>query len=307
MTHVITDVRDIAVYGRTWQLELSGYYGAWDPYLVPAALLLLGIGFSMGLAFAIYRLLSTSSYRLRSSHQQQTMQTRDELLALTSHQLRTPASGVKQYIGMLTQGFVGDLTPEQQAVAVKAYAANERQLETINQILHVAKADAQQLKLDLTHIDIVPLVDDVVSSMGDEALRKSIRMSVSGVKSAYVDADERYVRMVIENLISNAIKYSYENSSVAIKVMLHAKKVSVRVSDEGVGLQPEDYDKLFVKFSRINNDLSAKEGGTGLGLYLAQQIAIAHRGRITVDSTARARGRHDLYADPTAFRATITS
>ncbi|MGB3023603.1 MAG: CHASE domain-containing protein [Candidatus Saccharimonadales bacterium] len=299
MTHIISDSRDMSVYGRTWRLELSGHYSKWEPYLVPAALLLLGIGFSAGLAFAIYRLLTTSSRRLQSSHQQQLMQTRDELLALTSHQLRTPASGVKQYLGMLTQGFMGDLTPEQHAVANKAYAANERQLETINQILHVAKADAQQLKLELAHIDVVPLVHDIVSSMSDDAACKSVRITVSGVRSAYVRADERYLRMAIENLISNAIKYSYENSPVTIKVTSDKSRVLLTVTDHGVGLRPEDYDKLFVKFSRVNNDLSAKEGGTGLGLYLAQQIAMAHHGQISVISWSKQRTKQ------TAFTLTL--
>ncbi len=276
--------KDIALYSRVWRVSVTAYHPIWDRYTVPGMILLLGIGFSMAAAMGVYWLVKKTALRLTSTHQQQLMQTRDELLALTSHQLRTPASGVKQYLGMLTQGFMGDLSPEQQAVAEKAYAANERQIETINQILHVAKADAGQLKIDLRRIDCDTLVRSIVDDMAADARRKDIRLCVSSRPGVYVMGDERYIRMVIENLVSNAIKYSYMSSTVDIRVKTIKKMAHITVADKGVGIDAADYDKLFIKFSRVTNDLSAKEGGTGLGLYLARQIMRAHHGRIELDS-----------------------
>lgn len=276
--------RDIALYGQTWRLDTTTYQPIWERYTMPAIILLLGIGLSLGISIGLYRLWFRSVDRLTSSHQEQLMKTRDELLALTSHQLRTPATGVKQYLGMLTQGFIGTLTPEQQAVAQKAYLANERQLETINQILHVAKADAGQLKIESSVIDLSALVRDVADGMASDAEKKSIRLRTMITDGVRAKVDERYIRMAIENLLSNAIKYSYEAGEVLVRLRTTQRWLYIAVSDHGVGVSAQDYDKLFIKFSRVANVLSMKEGGTGLGLYLSREIACAHGGRIDVRS-----------------------
>jgi signal transduction histidine kinase len=93
--------------------------------------------------------------------------------------------------------------------------------------------------------------------------------------------------MIVENIISNAIKYSYEGGTVSINIATKGRKLIFSVTDQGVGIREKDIPLLFQKFTRIDNELSRRVGGSGIGLYLAQELAKAHGGEITVDTTAR--------------------
>lgn len=278
------ETRSIRLLGRSWKIDIVAYQPTLQRLTSPGILLLLGIGLSTALGIGLYRILRRSFNEMQQSHEETLIQTKNDLLALASHQLRTPASGVKQYLGILTQGFMGELTEEQQIIARKAYIANERQLETINQILHVAKADAGQLALDPGVFDIVELTRDVIEGMEQMAEQKDAIIKLSGSDSVQITADERYVRMIIENLISNAIKYSDTGRVVRVGIKQTSRYVKIGIRDYGVGIAPDDLKKMFLKFSRVNNKHSRKEGGTGLGLFLAYHIAKAHGGDITISS-----------------------
>lgn len=93
--------------------------------------------------------------------------------------------------------------------------------------------------------------------------------------------------MALENLLSNAIKYSYPNSSIQVVVRNTAKSAIIEVHDEGVGIDEQQADEVFDKFVRLDNPLSVQEGGTGLGLFLVKQIALAHGGSVTVQPSPR--------------------
>jgi signal transduction histidine kinase len=234
----------------------------------------------------LFLFLKSRINRLALTHEEQIQQTKNDLLALASHQLRTPASGVKQYIGMLQQGYAGTISEEQKSMLDKAFNANERQIEIINQLLYVAKADAGQLALTPISFDMHSLWNDVIEEQCDQAEVKSITVQFSSTEQkVMIEADKKMVRMALENLLSNAIKYSPENSTVIVTLKRGAGQVVSRVTDEGVGISQEDQLKLFRKFSRIENELSAQVSGSGIGLFLVHQIAAAHRGDITVNSS----------------------
>lgn len=273
------------VIDKQWVIALSSYQPALQRFTAPGVTFLLGITTSFALGGLVIFLMTRRLMRLDAMHRNELQRTKDELLALTSHQLRTPASGVKQYIGMLLQGFVGELSPEQESIAKKAFAANERQLETINQLLHVAKADADQLVLQKETLDLVTLTEQVIESMHDDALDHNTEIIIkSPKKSVQVQADERYLRMVLENLISNAIKYSESGKPITVTICGRKETALISVRDRGVGIEENDINKLFKKFTRIPNSLSKSVGGSGLGLFLAQQIMYAHGGDIEVES-----------------------
>jgi signal transduction histidine kinase len=273
------------IIDRQWVVGLTAYQPIFQRWTAPGITFILGIVTSFTLGGVVTYLMTRRLIRLDTQHQTEIQRTKDELLALTSHQLRTPASGVKQYVGMLLQGFVGDLSPQQEAIAKKAFAANERQLETINQLLHVAKADADQLVLQKEEIDLVDLTHQIMDSMKDSVDDHESEIIVKSPKKPItIAADERYLRMVIENLISNALKYSENGKPIRITLASRQHTAMLSVRDYGVGVSEEDLVKLFKKFSRIPNPLSKTVGGSGLGLFLAEQIMLAHGGDIEVDS-----------------------
>lgn len=278
----ITRLFDVGT--RTWQVKLSaidtstfGRYGS-------RVVLGLGLVISLLLAALLYALLAHRFHKIEASHRAALQRTKDEMLAIASHQLRTPASGVKQYVGMLLQGFMGTLTDEQQAVTAKAYAANERQLEIINQLLYVAKADAGQIFIDYERFDLNEVITNVLSEITERTMDKNIRIKRSGAKSLQVHLDKRFTGMIIENLLTNAVKYSYPDSTVTIRLKQVESQAEITVSDKGVGVPEEYHGLLFDKFSRINNPLSRSEGGSGLGLFLVKRLVEAHRGSISVVS-----------------------
>ena len=237
------------------------------------------------IALTMLRTLLRRLEHVQRSYEHEVERTKDELLALASHQLRTPASGVKQYIGILTSGIVGPLTAAQQQIAEKAYNTNERQIEIINQLLYVSKIEAGKVTLRLVKSDITPVVQRAVDSLQATARLKNIKVIFKTKQPRYVFGDEQYFAMIVDNLISNAIKYSYPNTTVMVRIVRRPDDfLAVSVTDRGVGIPDHDKEHLFQKFRRLNNPLSRSESGSGLGLFLAYQLARAHGGDITVSS-----------------------
>ncbi len=221
----------------------------------------------------------------RVQHLVELNRSKDEFISIASHQLRTPATGVKQYVGMLLEGFAGDLTPKQERLLEKAYENNERQLKIVTDLLRVAQVDAGKVVLKKSKVKLNAFIDDVIRDHhGVFSNRHQTIRYMPLDPDVTIMVDEASVRMVLENLIDNASKYSEEHTHVEVSARNEKDTVTISVRDEGVGIDPEGRGRLFEKFSRINNTLSTKVGGTGLGLYWAKKIVDLHGGKITYRS-----------------------
>lgn len=214
---------------------------------------------------------------------------KEEFVALAAHQLRTPATAVKGNLGMLLEGYCGELTAEQKEILHDANTSNERQMAVIDDMLWVARAEAGRLTLDLSPTDLTRLIDEAVNEQKHVIAARKQRLHVEKLERSFtLNADRQKLRMVIENLLSNASKYTPESGTIEILLRPGRKdpdrEVAISVRDSGVGIAAEDLGKLFSKFSRIANPLSDQVGGTGLGLYLAREIVKLHGGEIFVDS-----------------------
>lgn len=209
---------------------------------------------------------------------------KDELLSLASHQLRTPATGVKQYMGMVLQGFAGPISETQEEMLAKAYASNERQLQVINDILHLAKLDLGRIVLARTKFDLSELVHDVIEEQEQELRKGELAISTKLIRQAPIYADKHMLRMVVENLLSNAIKYTDAGGRVLVRLQRGDNGYYLTVRDTGVGIASADMSQLFKQFSRIPNPRSHLVTGTGVGLYLAKHLTRLHDGDIVVES-----------------------
>ena len=273
----------ITVDSRTWGVVVNGG-ASYTSLASPIVLFVLGGIVSLLLSILTYWIFIGRIKRLANVYEGEVKRTKEELLALASHQLRTPASGVKQYLGLLNSGMLGELSSEQKSVTQKAYDANERQLEIINEMLYVSKADAGQLVIEPKTFNLTALTQTVIDGFAEQASQKDIRIAFRTKRDYQVTADDRYVTMAVENLISNAIKYSYPSSTVRVGIASRGKMVSLYVKDRGVGIAKHNIEMVFGKFNRVDNPLSHSEGGSGLGLFLARQLARAHGGDVTVES-----------------------
>lgn len=211
---------------------------------------------------------------------------KDDFISMASHQLRTPATGVKQYIGMLLQGFAGNMSTDQTMLAQNAYDSNERQLNTIDNLLIVAQLDAGQLSLYEEQSDIIALLQSVLDEQQATFEERSQPVAFHHkTKHTTVTVDEKLMRMVFENLIDNASKYTPGGKKLSVSVENKRSKVVISIADQGVGIAPSDINKLFAKFSRIHNPLSQAVSGSGLGLYWVKKVVDLHGGTIEVIST----------------------
>lgn len=276
-----------AVNNQTWTLQ-----GAIDETVVselernrPSTTLWGGTLFSLFVAGFIYLLLVNRTRALAHKEDEQIRGAKDDLLALASHQLRTPATGVKQYIGMLLEGYGGKVTDEQRTFLGKAYASNERQLATINEMLFVAKADSGRISLRPSRFNIAEVVDEIIEERAPSIKeRKQTIAFKKPARGIQITADRLYVRMAVENIISNAYNYTPPGGSISVVLRVLAKQIVLDVRDTGIGLAEQDQALLFKKFSRIPNKLTDKVDGSGIGLYLARRIIEAHGGDISFTS-----------------------
>jgi PAS domain S-box-containing protein len=210
---------------------------------------------------------------------------KEEFVSLASHQLRTPATGVKAYVSMLLDGYAGDMTEQQKSYIEKVYETNERQLQVINDMLNVARLDAGRLILEPTHIDMKRLIREVVRCQQPvlSERKQTVKLDFPSSPAVFV-GDANLLDMMIENLVTNASKYTPEGGDIVVSLSQTAKSMIVGVTDSGVGIAKVDIPKIFQRFTRVENPLSTERGGTGLGLYLVAQVAKLHKGSIEVVS-----------------------
>jgi two-component system sensor histidine kinase VicK len=209
---------------------------------------------------------------------------KDEFISLASHQLRTPATAVKQYLGMVLENYIGDITEQQRTYLQTAYDSNERQINIIQDILKTARIDSGVFKLERIHTDIAELITKVAADYSSifSMRHQKLITEYDDDLCAYVDSAE--IGLVVANLLENASKYSPEHTSIAVTGKKLADKLVLSFTDKGVGLNAKDTGRIFDKFTRVSNAMSDTVSGNGLGLYWVMRIITLHGGSVTVDS-----------------------
>ena len=210
--------------------------------------------------------------------------TKTEFLNLASHELRGPITLIRGYLSMLSGGSLGPVSPELNrvlpALSIKANEMNS----LIEQMIEAARLEEGRLELHPVDTDLRDLAQkavDVIQPLADANHDIKVETSSEEVRAT---VDPERVGTIIGNLLSNAIKYSPSGGAVRCKVVRRGEMGIVEVTDEGVGIAPEEMDTLFTRFGRITNRETRHIGGTGLGLYLSRQLARMHGGDVTVMS-----------------------
>jgi signal transduction histidine kinase len=252
---------------------------------LPGQALWRGVLTSLFFASLVWYLVNDRERKYARQKQEEVQTAKDDLLSLASHQLRTPATVVKQYVGMLLQGYGGKLSDQQINMLSNAYESNERQLDIINQLLYVARLDADRIQLRPERIDISELLHSVMGEHKQSATDRELGLSLKTPKRAiWVEADPHYIRMAFDNLLSNAVKYTPNGGSITISIRRTHGKVVIKIADTGVGIDPSAQARVFDKFTRVENELSTDVNGSGVGLYLTNKIVELHGGNIELTS-----------------------
>lgn len=210
---------------------------------------------------------------------------KEEFLALTTHDLRSPLTVISGVISFFTSGRLGKLSPEQQNMVAMMERNAQSLIELVNDLLDASKLESGALRLDIASIDLRGLVDELRDTMEPLAREKGITMEEHIAPALPpVAADRPKLRRIIVNLLSNAVKFTGKGGTVQLKAEPLDGQVRISVSDTGVGIAPEDVERLFDKYEQARSRATRGEKGTGLGLYITKQLVELHGGEIKVDS-----------------------
>ncbi len=229
--------------------------------------------------------LEKANIRLQELDRQKT-----EFLSIASHQLRTPLSIIKGYIELIKDGAFGRATKKTKAILDDMDESNERLVKLVDEFLDITRIEQGRTKFHFEKSDINALITSVVQELKDRAADKKIKINwkpIKMIKKIYMD--EEKIRHVVFNYIDNAIKYSDEGT---IRVSLEKEKhgYTVRVKDQGLGFEKEDYANLFQKFYRGKNVQGTNVNGTGLGIYVCRKFVEKHGGDVWGHSEGLGKG-----------------
>jgi signal transduction histidine kinase len=211
-------------------------------------------------------------------------QHKSEFLANMSHELRTPLNAIIGFSEVLTDRMFGELTEKQEEYLNDIYASGTHLLSLINDILDLSKIEAGRMELELTEFDLPTAIENALMLVRERAGRRSLTLQTNiDDRLGQIQADERKVRQVVLNLLSNAIKFTPEGGRIDVAVVPRDGFVELSVSDTGIGIAPEDQEKVFEEFRQVGT-AAKKIEGTGLGLTLCRKFVELHGGRIWVKS-----------------------
>ena len=212
---------------------------------------------------------------------------KEEFLALTTHDLRSPLTVISGVISFFSSGRLGELTPEQQNMVSMMERNTQNLIELVNDLLDSAKIESGSLKLELVEVGAAPLAREVYESMRPLAEEKGVELEL-GVSDDLppLRADRQKLRRVVVNLVSNALKFTPRGGRVTVRAAPDGGSGALRfsVTDNGVGIPAEDLPHLFDKFAQGSSRAPRREKGTGLGLYITRQLVDLHGGQLEVES-----------------------
>jgi signal transduction histidine kinase len=211
---------------------------------------------------------------------------KSEFLSIASHEVRTPLTVMKSSLDLLTGSDKFQYSDDQTQLLAFCKESVERLIRLVKDILDISKIEAGVLKVTIMPTSLNELVEKclfwVPQLPGGQGIEIDARLPS---RPLMVDADGGRIQQVLENLMSNAIKFSEPGGRVTIELVEREREVEVIVSDRGKGIAPEDLERIFGKFYQVEDSATREKGGTGLGLSICKGIIEAHRGRLWAEST----------------------
>jgi len=210
---------------------------------------------------------------------------KSEFASVASHQLRTPLSAVRWLLEMLLGGDLGKLNKEQQEAIQDALESNSRMIYLVNDLLNVSRLESAKIKVEPVLCSLNQLLKTALKEGSVLAKEKSIKLNKVGIQEVpKIKLDKSLMGQILQNLISNAIKYSPNNSEVKISLEVIEDSVQFAVRDSGYGIPKEEQPRIFEKFFRAENVTRMETEGTGLGLYISKMVMELSGGKIWFES-----------------------
>ncbi len=226
---------------------------------------------------------------------------KSEFLASMSHELRTPLNAVIGFSQVLEEQYFGKLNEKQAEYVTDIHQSGQHLLLLINDILDLSKIEAGKMELDLSNVKMGELIEGSLVMIKEKALAHGISLDThcsEELEDLQLMADERKLKQVMFNLLSNAAKFTPDGGSIMVRCWKEGEMLNVSVEDTGIGLAPGDQERIFGEFYQVRSSLSDKTPGTGLGLPLTRNIVEMHDGKIWVESEGTDKGSRFTFSLP---------
>ncbi len=218
------------------------------------------------------------------TEQERVEEERREFVANVSHELRTPLTSMKSYLEALQDGAINDPDIAPQFLEVTSNET-DRMIRLVNDLLQLSKMDSKDYSVSVAEIDAPQLVNHVIDRFEMTTKNQDIQFKRRiPEEEITVQGDRDKLMQLMDNIVSNAVKYSPEGGTINVSLKQEQERLVVSVKDEGVGIPRENIPHVFDRFYRVDKARSRNLGGTGLGLAIAKEIAMAHGGNIWVSS-----------------------
>lgn len=226
------------------------------------------------------RKLRASNERLKKLDE-----TKDDFISMASHQLRTPLTSVKGYISMVLDGDAGRVNDAQRKMLGQAFMSSQRMVYLISDLLNLSRLNTGRFVIESKPVNLRSIVTDEVSQLHETAQARGVTL-VYDLPETFPSLmlDETKIHQVVMNFIDNAVYYTPTGGKITVSLSETPTAVELKVIDTGIGVPRHEQPHLFTKFYRANNARQARPDGTGLGLFMAKKVIMAHGGVIIFDS-----------------------
>ena len=205
---------------------------------------------------------------------------KERFFAQMSHELRTPINAILGYSTIITEGILGPVPAEVQRVLTRIRVSGEHLLELVNDVLDISRLEANKVALDIHQFDLTALARDSIFSVEPQALAKKLELRIDAPEPLSIRSDPARVRQIILNLAANAVKFT-QSGSVSLEIRpVDGEWVEIAVIDTGVGISPDNIDRIFEEFAQVGKG----DSGTGLGLTISRRLAKLLGGDLTASS-----------------------
>jgi len=210
---------------------------------------------------------------------------KSEFLANVSHELRTPLNAIIGFSEVLGERMFGELNEKQAEYTEDILSSGRHLLSLINDILDLSKIEAGRMELELTKFDLPSAVENALILVRERATRHGIKLERAiDERLGDFTGDERKVKQILVNLLSNSVKFTPEGGKIHVNASLNNGSVIISIADTGIGIAKEDQEAIFEEFRQVGTNYAQKREGTGLGLTLTRKFVEMHGGKIWVES-----------------------
>jgi PAS domain S-box-containing protein len=219
------------------------------------------------------------------TQEQEIAQAKNEFVSTVAHELRTPMTSMRGYTDLLLRGMIGELNEQQRRFLRIIHSNIERLSVLVSDLLDTSRIDAGRMRLEPEQVQITEIVREACESVAETIRERGLTLTIQEAESVpMIYGDRNRLIQVMVNLLSNAYRYTPSGGEIVVSVEGTAQTITVRVADTGIGIAPEDQERIFERFYRADHEVVQQQAGTGLGLSIVKSLVEMHGGELTLQS-----------------------